>query len=803
MFKYLFANYFISAFRSLTRHKMNLVLTIIGLSIGLAATLMIALFTLNETSYDKFQPDAKQTYRVVMQHLPTGGQYPLTTPRGGPHFKKVAGVFDVMTLIKADWVFGKKVKIGSEYLKLNNFIAAPEQLTEFISINVLHGDLTMALTKPDKIALSAAEAMRLFGSENAVGKTFLLVDSKKTMEVSAIFADFPANSHYAMQSIVSAKPFMGAIGKMAHTYIKLDKGANLNAVEIEITEILNRLWSDESNEIAYYLQPLLDIHLAPNFNTDMKVGGSSKTVLISVALSILILLISSFNYINMSIAQAGIRAKEVGVRKVLGASKSQLVLQFLTESVVIALISALLACGIVELLLPAFNQLVGRELIIGNWSQFIVGITAITVFIGIASGLYPAFFVSSFSVQRVLSGDFGRGKTAIVVRKSLMVVQSALSVSLIIAAISLYLQLNYLQNLAVNYEKDQRIRVLGMHGQSVYSDDSQSLYQDLVNIEGVISATVTDFDLTKSTNAGAFVTSVPGVSEFDQPMGFAGVGFNAVNTLGLQLVAGRDFSTQYQSDWFNEAQGTVAIIIPESVLHVAGYKNAEQAIGQVWQFDAGGQQNVNGKIVGVIKDIKIGSSRDSSGPVLFVCGLPVGGNYSLVLEVEDQYSVEMKKEVITFVEQRLNMNAVEIQLVKNNYLSLYKAENQLVQMVSIFSGLAIFLTCIGMFGLAAFSAQQRSREVAIRKVIGASRLSLVALLTSESIVLIGLSLLIAFPASYYFIDEWLIGFNDRISQSIVIYAVAALTVTLITWMTVATIALRIASTKPSSSLRHE
>ena len=803
MLRYLFANYIVSAVRSLARHKMNLVLTIIGLSIGLAATLMMALFTLNETSYDKFQPDAKQTYRVVSQHLPTGGQFPLTTPRGGPHFKKVAGVFDVMTLIKADWMIGNKVQIGSEYLKLNNFIAASEQLTEFISINVLHGDLTMALTQPDKIALSAAEAMRLFGIENAVGKTFLLVDSNQTMEVSAIFADFPTNSHYAMQSIVSAKRFMGVIGKIAHTYIKLDKGANINAVEVAVTEILNRFWRDESNEIAYYLQPLLDIHLAPNFNTDMKIGGSAKTVFISIALSVLLLLISSFNYINMSIAQAGIRAKEVGVRKVLGATKSQLVLQFLTESVVIALISALLACGIVELLLPAFNQLVGRELVIDSWSQYISGIAGVTVFIGIASGLYPALFISSFSVHRVLSGDFGRGKTAIVVRKSLMVVQSALSVSLIIAAISLYLQLNYLQNLAVNYEKDQRIRVLGMPGHGVYSDDSQSLYQDLVNIEGVISATVTDFDLTKSTNAGAFVTSVPGVAEFDQPMGFAGVGFNAVKTLGLQLVAGRDFSTQYQSDWFNEAQATVAIIIPESVLHTAGYQNAEQAIGQVWQFGAGGQQNVQGKIVGVIKDIKIGSSRNSAAPILFVCGLPIGGNYSLVLEVEDQYSTEIKQAVIKFIEQRLNVNAVEIELVKNNYLSLYQAENQLVQMVAIFSGLAIFLTCVGMFGLAAFSAQQRSREVAIRKVIGATRFSLVTLLTSESIVLIGFSLLIAFPVSYYFIEQWLNSFNDRISQTIVIYAAAALIVAMVTWLTVATIALRTASVKPSSSLRCE
>jgi putative ABC transport system permease protein len=782
---------------------MNLVLTIIGLSTGLAAALLIGLFTLTENSYDEFQPDAKRTYRVVMHHIPTGGEYPMTTPRAYQHLIKVNGVDDVMNLMRTTYLISRKLQIGSEYFKLDNLVAAPENLTDFISMDVLYGDLSAALIQPNKIALSVSEALRLFGITNVVGKTFVMTQHGQSMEVAAVFADLPDNSHYAMNSIISAKQFMQQMGKHSYTYLKLTKGANIEAVEKEVTEILNRIWQDKSNTIRFYLQPLKDIHLAPNFNTDMKVGGSSKTVLISVALSILILLISSFNYINMSIAQAGIRAKEVGVRKVLGATKSQLVMQFLTESVVIALISALLACGIVELLLPSFNQLVGRELAIQSWSQYIVGITAITVSIGIVSGLYPALFISSFSVQRVLSGDFSRGKTAILIRKLLMILQSALSVSLIIAAISLYLQLTYLQNLAVNYEKDQRITILGMDDNDIYPSENQSLYRDLAKITGVISATPTDFDLTKSTNAGAFVTSVPGVSEFEQQMGFAGVGFNAVKTLGLELAAGRDFSTQFQSDWFNNEQSTVAIIIPESVLITAGYQSAKEAIGQIWQFDAGGQQNLKGKIVGVVKDVKIGSSRDNSVPVLFVCGLPVGGVYSLVLEVEDQNSVEMKQEVIAFVEQRLNINAVEIQLVKNNYLSLYKAENQLVQMVSIFSGLAIFLTCIGMFGLAAFSAQQRSREVAIRKVIGASRFSLVALLTSESIVLIGLSLLIAFPASYYFIDEWLISFNDRISQSIVIYIIAAFLVALVTWVTVATIALKIASAKPSSSLRHE
>jgi putative ABC transport system permease protein len=799
----LFSNYIVSAFRSLIRHKMNLVLTVIGLSIGLAAALMITFFTINESSYDNFQPDASRTYRVVLHHKLSGNEFPMTSPRGYPFLTKVSGVEDVLNLINMNGMWSGKVSIGGDTFKLENTIAAHENLTDFIAIDVLHGELVTALSQPNKIALSSSEALRLFGTENAVGKTFLSIRSNNNIEVSAVFADFSDNTHYAMNSIVSAKRFMNILGKVSYTYVKLSPDADIKSIAEQTTEIFNRIWQDESDTIRFVLQPVLDIHLAPNHNVDMNVGGSEKTVMISIALSILLLLISSFNYINMSIAQAGVRAKEVGVRKVLGASKFQLVIQFLTESVVIALISALLACGLVELLLPSFNQLVGRELIIGNWSQYLFEIVATTVVIGIASGLYPAVFISSFSLHRVLSGDFGRGKTAIVVRKSLMILQSALSVSLIIAAASLYFQLSYLQNLEVNYDKNQRLRVLDVPAELLYPQDNQSFYQALSTIDGVISSTPIDFDLTKSTNAGAFVTSVPGIKDFSQSMGFGGVGFNAVQALGLQLIAGRDFSTQYKSDWFNEEQGTVGIIIPESVLTAAGYKNAEQAIGQVWRFDAGPYQSLKGKIVGVVKEVKIGSARNEAYPVLFVCGLTIPSEGSIVIEVEDQNSTKIQEDIIKLVEQRFKMELVEVELVKHNYQQLYQKDNQLVDMVAIFSGLAVFLTCVGMFGLSAFNAQQRSQEIAIRKVLGASRFSLMALLTSESIVLIALSLLIAFPLSYYFINEWLNNFNERINQSISIYLVAAFVVALVTWLTVAVIALKTASVKPSLSLRYE
>ena len=803
LFNNLIANYLVSAYRSLSRHKLNLVLTVIGLSIGLAAAFLVALYALNESTYDTFQPDAERTYRLVMNQKLTGFKFPRTTPRGANALKKVAGVEDVFTLIHSKWLLDTKVVIDNEYFKLDDVVAGTGNFTDFIAINVLFGDLATVLNEPNKIALSKSQAIRFFGVENAIGKSMVQVSSNKTLTVAAVFDDFVDNTHFSIKTILSAVPHVTAFGKHAVTYVKLFPNADIEKIQLQATDIYNGLWNDTSNEIEFYLQPLLAIHLGENFNVDMKVGGSEKTLVISIALSVLLMLISGFNYINMSIAQAGKRAKEVGVRKVLGASKLQLVFQFLTESVAITAIAAVIAAAMVELLLPSFNQLVGRELLVSNWPNLLRDIIIAIIVIGVFSGLYPAVFISSFSVQRVLSGDFGRGKAAIIVRKFLMVLQSALSVCLIVAALSLYLQLNFLQNLSVNYAKSQRLSVTGLPPSKLYSADSQNLYRALEKIEGVNHATATDFDFTQNMNAGAFVESIAGIDSFDVVMGYGGVGFDAVKSLGLELVAGRDFSDEFQSDWFNREQGTIGILIPESVIDDAGYESAEQAIGKVWQFSAGGTQHLKGKIIGVIKDVKIGSVRIASAPVLLACGLPVGGAYSIVLEVENENSAEVKQAIVELLEQRLQLNALTIERVKDSYNLLYQGDEKLVKMVVVFCSLAVFLTCIGMFGLAAFNAQQRSKEVAIRKVLGASRFGLVALLTSESIILVMISLLIAFPVAYYLINDWLNNFNDRISQSALVYLISALIIAIVSWLTVATIALRTASISPSLSLRND
>jgi putative ABC transport system permease protein len=794
------SQYLLTALRTFKRQKLHLLLNVFGLSVGLAASILVALYAINESSYDNFQPNADNTYRMVFHDNQSGNEYLLSTPKAYEKIKKITGVEDVLYLMRTKMFSDDKIKISEDFNQLTANYAATENILDFIVLDVIYGDLQQTLQKPDHIALTVSEAKRLFDDVDIVGQTLLRAKTNKRLTVGAVFKDLRADSHFQFSSLSSFIPYKNVKGNIVHSYVRLNK-ANVNKVAESITQLIADIWQWRDN--YYYLQPLKSIHLGVNFNNDMKVGGSEKNLVISIMLSLLLLMISSFNYINMSIAQAGSRAKEVGVRKVLGVNKSQLIVQFLAESIVVVLLATLIACALVELSLPNFNQLVGRQIFIDGWSPFLLPIFIGSLLIGILSGLYPALFISSFNAKRVLSGDFKRGKTATIVRKSLMVCQCALSIILIITVLSLTQQLALLNNLPVNYEKSQRLVVVDAPSDQLYNINNLTIYQALLKLPDVAAVTPSDFYLTDSSNAGFFLDSVAGVDSINTSMAYGGVGFDAVTALGLQLIAGRDFSTKYQADWFNATTETAAIIIPESTLKLAGYASAAEAIGKTWIFSAGPATKATGKIVGVIKDIKVGSVRHTGAPLVFVCGLPIGGSYSLVIKIKGPITSSIRNDIASLIGRKFNMAPVEIQTVSANYNKLYVEDRRLVNMVKVFCYLAVFLTCIGMFGLAVFNAKLRSKEVAIRKTIGASSSSIIALLGKESMALVLIGVAIAFPVSYFLIDNWLSNFNVRISQSLGGYFFAALVVLVVTQLTIFIVAYHTANIRPASVLHSE
>ncbi len=798
------SEYLITSFRALTRNRLHLALNLFGLAVGLAAALLIALYTLYETSYDAFQPEVESTYRVVQHHIQANVYHPLISPAVRADIEAIAGVSEVMGLTTTEHKIDQAARVGDQFLKLRDVYAATENVESFIDLHVLQGDLDQALTRPDAIALSKSETERFFGRADAVGKG--LTTGNKTWSVAAVFADLPKNTHFAINGLISAKQFVpAAFRNDTYSYVRLRAGADPDRVASEIAQVINARSNQGKAVIDVLLQPVRDIHLSSLYGYRMTPPGSKRTVGISIALSAILLLIASFNFVNMSTAQAGLRATEVGVRKSLGASKGQLVVQFLTESVLVTAMGALLACTLAELALPSFNRLVGRELSIRYLGEFGVVVVATTFFVGLLAGLYPALFLSSFNARRTLSGDLQRGLTAAWVRKSLLALQAALSIGLIVAAGTVWLQLEHLNDLPLGYEKANRAKVSTLEQREFpYLPQDEALYDALRGLEGVTSVTPGDLDLTTALNASVKLR-MPGADGSMENVGYAGVGFDAVGTLGLNLLSGRDFSTQYRSDWFKQEgdRSSLGVIVTESLLRVAGFDNPESALDKHLVFDGGPLTGVDGRIVGVARDVRVGSIRNPVAPAIFGCGLSWTGTSSIYLELQDEDLSRIAEPIRETLRQRLGMNLVDIELMADRYAALYQGERQQAQVVFGFSALAVFLTCVGIFGMASFSAQRRGREVAIRKVMGASRFGLVNLIAQEYVTLAGASVLIAFPVAYWALNNWLNNFNERIDQSLGTYALAAIVVVGITWATVSMVALRVASLRPSLTLRDE
>ena len=798
----MFVSYFITALRSFKQQKQHFILNVLGLSIGLASAILVALFAQNELSYDSQQPHAERVYRVGQDFSKLGlFVIPIFNYSQGAkavEYSQVEEVFG-LTMVSMTREAMVDVQYRDQGFKLSDLYGATPNIENFINMNTLAGDLKNAMSTPGSLALSESEALRIFGSVNVIGNTLQHEQGQYT--VRAVFADLPSNTHFAFKNLVYVKHDpSNLMMNSSYVYMRLAPQAD----PIALADTLSKQYfnGQMAGQIAIEFHPLLDLHLIAKSPFEMKAGGAKQVVMICAGLSVLLILIAGFNFINMTVAQSTRRAKEVGVRKALGASKGQLVTQFLAESMLVALLSMITACVLVELLLPSFNQLVDRELVVIYFSAFGLGIMSVVIAVGILAGLYPALFISSFSAKRVLSGDLQRGSTATWVRKSLLTLQASLAIGLIIASITLLNQLSHLQSLPLGYQTQQRLVVSELPVQSVFTQQPSALINRLTAIDGVEQATIIDTRLTVSINNTLQPTWPNGESSGGiTPV--IGSGFDVVKGLGLTLIAGRDFSREFSSDWATRANEvtTVGTIITETVAKQAGYSNVADIVGQTIK-DTG--RNVDMRVVGVVKDVKIGNAQDANSNIMFLCGFNYLAPVSeVILTVNLQKLPAIKQEVIAALAEVSNIYEPKINLLAENYKAVLKADERVSLVVLIFTGLAVFLTCLGTFGLASFATIRRQKEVAVRKVLGASRISIMNLLAKEFLILVLVSVAIAYPITYWLVGDWLANFNERVDQALWVYLIAALSVAVITWLTVASLAFKAASTRPSLTLRYE
>ncbi|GAW96695.1 MULTISPECIES: ABC transporter permease [Colwellia] len=798
-------NYFVTAVRAIRNDKQHFFLNVIGLSIGLAAAILMALFAQHELSYDKHQPDSERVYLAHTDWSSIGLQViSQSNYKNAETLKNHSQVEDIFRLVKSDdlsrlnLAVSKLVQVDSNDYRLNNFYSASTNILDFIALDIVAGDITQALTQPNQLVLSESEALRLFGESQVVGRTLKHQQGQYT--IGAIFKDLAQNSHVQFDSLIHMPAKFIHEGQ-GYAYYKLLANTDIADFEQQMTAVLNR--SQGNSAITMSLINMEDMHLKSNGPFLMKESGSSSVLKICIALSVMLIVIASINFINLNIAQSAKRAKEVGVRKALGATKAQLVFQFLTESLLVVALAALLAFAMVEFALPYFNQLMGSELSLIYASEFMLISVMVILTVGLLSGLYPALFIASFSAKRVLSGDLVRGATAVFVRKLTLCLQAALSVGLIIALISLSQQMSLIDSLAIGYEKSSRLVIKELPADALYRKENNSLLTAIRHLPGVEQVTLSSLDLTNDINGGLFFTW-PNGETLTGPQPTVVTGYYAVETLGLTLLAGRDFSPKFSGDWYqidDEKNSTVGILVSRSMVELAGYPSPESVIG-LTLMDT--NSKLTAKVVGVIENVKIGSARQQALPISFNLGFDdLFSTGHIIIKANNTNMAKLSSQVRQLIRQELHLNDVKITTLADDYANAHKNEHLALEMVSVFSLLAIFLTCLGTFGLASFATLRRQKEVAMRKVLGASRLSIVNLLAKEFLILVTISIVIAYPLSYWLIGDWLANFNDRIEQALWVYLLAAAFITGITWLTVASLAFKAASTRPSLILRHE
>lgn len=797
-------NYLKTAVRSISKDKQHFLLNLVGFSIGIAAATLMALFAQYELSYDKQQPDSERVYLAHTDYRAVGLQqiassrYSITET-----LKNHNQVEEIFKLSEAGMLFSganELVKIGDNSYRLDNFYVATSNILNFISLQPVMGDIEQALSEPNQLLLSEKEAKRLFGDTQVVGKTLNYEGGQ--YRVGAIFRDIEENTHFKFDSLKKMPADFETRG-YGFAYYKLMANTDIASFEQYFSKVAYESFGEKGNPaITNKLVKLQNMHLEGVGPFYMKKPGSSSVLQICISLSFILILVASINFINLNIAQSAKRAKEVGVRKALGATKRQIIAQFLTESLLVVACASILAFTLVELSLPHFNQMMDRQLYLDYGSIFMMMVFTVIFIVGLLSGLYPAFFIASFSAKRVLSGDLVRGGTAIFIRKLTLCFQGALSIGLIIAATSLYQQISLINTLQVGYDKSSRLVVKELPSSEIYQKENNNLLAAIGGLPGVEQVTLSNTDLTSDMEYD-FKFTWPNGEKVEGFQPTVGSGFYAVETLGLTLLAGRDFSPEFGSDWFSQdddGNSTIGILVSRRMVDIAGYPTLESVIG-LTLFEP--RYNLTAKVVGVVENVKIGSARQQSLPVSFNLGHNQNNSGHIVIKAGSSDVSELTQQVRELIERELHLNDVQIDLMAQDYANAHENENRALDMVTIFSLFAIFLTCLGTFGLASFATIRRQKEVAMRKVLGASRVSIVNLLAKEFLLLVGGSILLAYPISYWLIGEWLANFNDRIEQAASVYLMSASIIAVITWLTVAILGFKAASMRPSLILRYE
>ena len=793
----MFKNYFKIAFRNLRNQKMYSIINIAGLAVGIAVCFIIFLWIQDETSHDAFHENAERIYRPIWDAKFGDNEWLFPTipiPVGETLESEFPEVELVTNLVSNNSRF---IRSGDKFIEQDGVLFTDPEFFDVFTVNFISGNPETALTVPNSVVLTDETAQRFFGDQNPVGQT-LELNTNRTLTVTGVVEKWPDQSHFQFTMI---EP-IGDVGWLeqrrenwgaasVRTFFKLYDPSQSGTVHEKLNQFIeenvnsNSIFSAPGNYSRYQIQALTDIHLYSRTQFGLDAGGDIRYIYLFSMIGFFILLLACINFINLTTAQSGKRLREIGLRKVMGSGRSQLTRQFLAESFVYVLLAVMLSVVITELALPLFNNITGKEMQVHYFGDPAVfsALFILTVIVGLFAGGYPAFRLSSFMPIRALKGQVAEGSHQNRFRNGLVITQFIISVALIIGALVVHNQLQFMQETNLGFDEEE---VIVLSGAGSLEGRHETFIRELESIPGVITASAT------TTLPGDFFDST--VFEPEQPANFEQsslsytmADYNFVDALGLHIAEGRNFSKDFSTD-------STAFLMNQAAASALGW---DDPVGKTIGF-VGSEP---GTVIGVVEDFHYESLHSDIKPLIipFIIWQP----QRIAVRITPGEVNEKLEGIKNAWNQFVTNRPLHFEFLDQNLQQWYVNEKRISLLFQIFTFLALFLACLGLFGLATYTAQARTKEIGVRKVLGATVPNLVGLMSKEFTKLVAVAVVIAIPVSWFAMNKWLEGFAFRINISLWIFLLAAALALTVALITVSFQAVKAAMVNPVDSLRSE
>ena len=799
-------NFYVTAIRNLLKHRRYFLINISGLAIGMASFIFITLYIVNELSYDRFHHNYKNIYRVSNKAF-INGQTNYTATTNSPVARTLLNEYP--EVVKAARVLESgSLLIGRGNKKINEegVLFGDSSLFSVFGFELLKGDPRSALVHPKSMILSESYVKKYFGKEDPIGQKMTVEEDTTFYTVTGVFSDIPANSHlrFDMMGSLSTNDHWNSnhwIGPGFHTYIVLNGGAKAAALEEKIQVLVQKYlgaeierytgqsmaeWEGSGNSIRYQLVPVQDVHLRSVYSGELEAGSNITYVYLYALIALIILFIALFNFVNLATAQSAARAKEVGVRKVMGSTKTALIWQFLLESLLVSFTAMFLAVFLVILLNPFFVDLTGKQLAFGiTTAPALLCVFMLAILVGILAGAYPAFVLSAFKPSEVLKGKFRTGARSDWLRSLFVTMQFAASIVIIIGTAVIYMQIDFMLHKNVGFEKEQ---VLVIRRPDGLRDNLEIFKRGLLDNPNIRT-------VANSKTIPGKTYEIRSYRKKEDPETFIfknnQVAYEYADLMGLELAAGRFFSREFSSD-------SNAVVINEAAARALGYKDPlGKKLTSPWKA---GQLLT---IIGVVKDYNISSLHTAVEPVCLELS-PANTEGYIGVKLVNGKNV---RETVQFIEESWILHAADKPFqyffFDKDYENLYRTEAATGQVFVVFALLSISISCLGLIGLIAYTASVRKKEMGIRKVLGAGTASLIGLLSGEFVKLILIATLLSWPLAYFTTNYWLQNFADRIPVNPFIYIGSTFAVVLIGSLAVSFQTVKASQRNPVDSLRQD